>query len=136
MNGMFEQNREAAESAQPNRPMTPALRKSPLLARPPPPPLLPQDCPKHGTEFLEWKCRFCCSVAVWYCFGTTHFCDKCHQIPGEMTGKSKEDLPKCPAAPQGKPLTGATECPLKLRHPPAGEEFALGCGQCRNAREF
>ena len=29
-----------------------------------------QICPKHGTDFLEYKCRYCCSVAVWFCFGT------------------------------------------------------------------
>ncbi len=22
------------------------------------------DCPKHGKDFIEFKCRFCCSVAV------------------------------------------------------------------------
>jgi hypothetical protein len=27
-------------------------------------------CPKHGTDYLEHKCRYCCSVAVWFCFGT------------------------------------------------------------------
>lgn len=28
-----------------------------------------QICPKHGTDFLEYKCRYCCSVAVFFCFG-------------------------------------------------------------------
>ena len=23
-----------------------------------------QMCPKHGTDYLEYKCRYCCSVAV------------------------------------------------------------------------
>ena len=27
-------------------------------------------------------------------------------------------------------------CPLKIAHPPTGEEFALGCGICRNAQTF
>lgn len=34
-----------------------------------------QICPKHGTDYLEYKCRYCCSVAIFFCFGTTHFCD-------------------------------------------------------------
>ena len=34
-----------------------------------------QMCPKHGTDYLEYKCRYCCSVAVFFCFGTTHFCN-------------------------------------------------------------
>ena len=25
------------------------------------------DCPKHGKDFIEFKCRFCCSVAVRGC---------------------------------------------------------------------
>merc|ERR1712037_1035837 len=37
-----------------------------------------QMCPKHGTDYLEYKCRYCCSVAVFFCFGTTHFCNSCH----------------------------------------------------------
>ena len=37
-----------------------------------------QMCPKHGTDYLEYKCRYCCSVAVFFCFGTTHFCNACH----------------------------------------------------------
>lgn len=92
------------------------------------------ECPKHGTQFLEWKCRFCCGVAVFFCFGTTHFCDTCHQRPGMMTGCAKDKLPKCPAGPQLKQLEG--KCPLNVKHPPTGDEFALGCGVCRNAAEF
>ena len=44
-----------------------------------------QICPKHGTDFLEYKCRYCCSVAVWFCFGTTHFCEPCHNENGKFT---------------------------------------------------
>jgi E3 ubiquitin-protein ligase MYCBP2 len=36
------------------------------------------DCPKHGKDFIEFKCRYCCTVALWFCFGTTHFCEPCH----------------------------------------------------------
>jgi len=27
------------------------------------------SCAKHGDAELQWKCRFCCSPAVWFCFG-------------------------------------------------------------------
>lgn len=37
--------------------------------------------------------------------------------------------------PKGKQLEGS-ECPLHVVHPPTGEEFALGCGVCRNAHTF
>lgn len=37
--------------------------------------------------------------------------------------------------PKAKQLEG-DECPLHVKHPPTGEEFALGCGICRNAHTF
>ena len=39
------------------------------------------------------------------------------------------------AGPKAKQLEG-DECPLHVKHPPTGEEFALGCGVCRNAHTF
>lgn len=92
-----------------------------------------QMCPKHGTDFLEYKCRYCCSVAVFFCFGTTHFCNACHDDFQKLT--NLKEFPKCPAGARGKQLEG-DECPLHVKHPPTGEEFALGCGVCRNAHTF
>ncbi|RXG67212.1 Transmembrane protein [Armadillidium vulgare] len=86
-----------------------------------------QMCPKHGTDFLEYKCRYCCSVAVFFCFGTTHFCNACHEDFQRVTNIPKQDLPHCPAGPRAQQMTGE-ECPLHVQHPPTGEEFALGCG--------
>ncbi|CAC5382409.1 unnamed protein product [Mytilus coruscus] len=94
-----------------------------------------QVCPKHGTDFLEYKCRYCCSVAVFFCFGTTHFCNACHDDFQRITNIPKLELPRCPAGPRGKLMDG-DECPLHVKHPPTGEEFALGCGVCRNAHTF
>ncbi|XP_052871008.1 E3 ubiquitin-protein ligase highwire [Anopheles cruzii] len=92
-------------------------------------------CPKHGMDFLEYKCRYCCSVAVFFCFGTTHFCDTCHDDFQRLTNLPKGKLPRCPAGPKASQLAGE-ECPLHVVHPPTGEEFALGCGICRNAQTF
>ncbi|GFY47108.1 hypothetical protein TNIN_284731 [Trichonephila inaurata madagascariensis] len=94
-----------------------------------------QMCPKHGTDFLEYKCRYCCSVAVFFCFGTTHFCNACHDDFQRVTNIPKAELPHCPAGPKAKQLEGE-ECPLHVKHPSTGEEFALGCGVCRNAHTF
>jgi E3 ubiquitin-protein ligase MYCBP2 len=94
-----------------------------------------QVCPKHGTDFLEYKCRYCCSVAVFFCFGTTHFCTPCHDDFSRLTNMPKAELPQCPVGPRAKPLEG-DDCPLHVKHPPTGEEFALGCGVCRNAQTF
>ncbi|XP_037071412.1 E3 ubiquitin-protein ligase MYCBP2-like [Pollicipes pollicipes] len=94
-----------------------------------------QLCPKHGTDFLEYKCRYCCSVAVFFCFGKTHFCNACHDDFQRLTSIPVPQLPACPAGPRAVQLEG-TECPLQVEHPATGEEFALGCGVCRNAHTF
>ena len=56
-----------------------------------------QMCAKHGTDFLEYKCRYCCSVAVFFCFGTTHFCSACHDDFQRITSIPQNELPQCPA---------------------------------------
>jgi E3 ubiquitin-protein ligase MYCBP2 len=96
------------------------------------------ECAKHGREFIVWKCRFCCSEALFFCFGTTHFCSTCHDRPGECQEMERSSrLPKCPAGPLGKALPGGVrECPLKGAHPDPGTEFVLGCSICRNASTF
>ena len=94
-----------------------------------------QMCPKHGTDYLEYKCRYCCSVAVFFCFGTTHFCNACHDDFQRVANIPKHELPQCPVGPKSMQLEG-DECPLHVAHPPTGEEYALGCGICRNAHTF
>ncbi|XP_063837952.1 E3 ubiquitin-protein ligase highwire-like [Ostrinia nubilalis] len=96
-----------------------------------------RTCPKHGADFLEYKCRYCCSVAVFFCFGTSHFCNACHDDFQRVTNIPKNSLPQCPAGPKGEQLPGSSEeCPLHVQHPATGEEFALGCGICRHSQGF
>lgn len=89
-----------------------------------------EPCPRHGTRSLARKCRFCCSQAVWFCFGSTSFCEPCHSrhCKGEfMTRKKPEELPQC---------AGPSKCPLKVKHPPNGTgEFGLGCAECHATAE-
>ena len=57
-----------------------------------------ENCPKHGKDFIEFKCKFCCSTAQWFCWGNTHFCQPCHkrQCSGDYVSKyTKDKLPKC-----------------------------------------
>ena len=56
-----------------------------------------QICPKHGSDFMVYKCRYCCSVAVFFCFGTTHFCNQCHNDFQHVIKIPKTSLPHCPA---------------------------------------
>lgn len=73
-------------------------------------------CAKHGNQFMEWKCKYCCNTAVWYCWGTTHFCELCHSPPRKSVRE------ECP---------GEELCPLRGQHQPNGAEFAIGCAMCR-----
>ena len=57
----------------------------------------PQNCPSHGTEYIAFKCRYCCSLAVYFCFGSTHLCRVCHDNPNLLMGMERTKLPKCPA---------------------------------------
>ena len=35
-------------------------------------------CEEHGTKHISWKCIFCCSVSVYFCYGTHYMCKRCH----------------------------------------------------------
>lgn len=88
-----------------------------------------RKCRVHGTDYIEYKCRYCCSLAIYYCFGGTHFCEKCHQNYDQV--RNLPEYPPCPAGPIGAQLT-CQDCPLGIKHLPTGEEFAIGCGMCRD----
>lgn len=82
-------------------------------------------CAKHKDAFIDYKCRFCCSLALFFCFGTHHFCDPCHRKAWEMRNKTAKDLKQC---------KDKEHCPLKIDHPPNGKEYALGCSLCRELK--
>jgi hypothetical protein len=108
-----------------------------------------QTCEKHGTEHLLYKCRYCCNIATFECFGYGHFCADCHEhpklgtlmnfkkkvvgplpycsYPGEQYVNKKElgEYPECP---------GCEDCPLGVLHPRNGVEFCIGCSQCELER--
>lgn len=91
------------------------------------------QCPEHGTEFLGWKCRYCCErEAHYFCFGTTHFCSVCHDL--WQTGV--EQRRKLQA---GRPCLGKDRCIFGGRHPPGcrngRDEYALGCTICAQDTE-
>jgi len=84
--------------------------------------------PAHQ-EYHVWKCRFCCSTAVWFCFGTTHYCEPCHRDnPMEKVRRARSGFKQCP---------GPVSCPIKGNHAPNGAEaeceHSLGCGLCMDA---
>ena len=89
------------------------------------------NCATHGADYIQWKCKFCCSPAIWFCAGHTHFCDPCHRIPGQRWEQEKtKDASALPACP------GADVCCVKGNHPPAFSEHCLGCSMCKANADF
>jgi len=91
------------------------------------------QCPEHGTEFLGWKCRYCCErEAHFFCFGTTHFCLSCHDL-WQMGVEERRRLQA------GKACLGAGRCIFGGEHPPrcrnGRDEYALGCTICAQDTE-
>ncbi|KAJ6243970.1 e3 ubiquitin-protein ligase mycbp2 [Anaeramoeba flamelloides] len=78
-----------------------------------------KPCPIHKTKYLVWKCRFCCNIAVWFCWGTTHFCDECHKKSTILPRLPLNKLPKC---------VGPPKCIRE--HPRNGVEYCYGCYLC------
>jgi len=91
------------------------------------------NCKVHGAEYVAWKCRFCCSLATFFCGGKCHFCTPCHSTPEKFVEFSGwTTIPSYVSVPCEGPET----CPLKLRHPPNGSsEYALECAMCRYEAE-
>ena len=86
-------------------------------------------CEKHGNEYCDWKCMYCCSIALFFCGGGGgKFCTPCHN--DAMNGGAKVKT-QC---------TGGENCPLGLKkHPKADGDrnkssFPLGCSLCRSEK--
>jgi len=117
------------------------------------------ECKEHGSDWIAFKCRFCCNIANFFCWGNTHFCDNCHKpgvwqnLVNKVKGENKKDIsayPQCPGlvnqinmVKNNKNLTAAQKeaafkalrsdpktCPGGTRHPPNGFEHGLGCSMC------
>jgi len=87
-----------------------------------------RGCPHHDGEDLVFKCRFCCSIAVWFCFGHTHFCEPCHSRWTELADVGNQAI----LAENAKIgiCSGPDTCPLGIAHAPNGQEFLIGCRAC------
>ena len=47
-------------------------------------------CKVHKEDFIEYKCRYCCKVAIFFCWGNTHFCEPCHNDPCRIAALPQE----------------------------------------------
>ncbi|KAJ1480752.1 hypothetical protein T484DRAFT_1809703 [Baffinella frigidus] len=65
--------------------------------------------------------RFCCSIASFFCFGSTHFCDGCHKKWVDGAFKRAQSL--------------VTVCKCGTKHPNNATtidgEHCFGCSLCR-----
>lgn len=79
------------------------------------------DCTKHGGQYVEFKCRYCCDVATFFCFGHTHFCEGCHKKWASGAFKSPASL--------------VQKCKCGIKHAENGttaaSEVCFGCSLCR-----
>ena len=87
-------------------------------------------CEKHGNEFIDYKCMYCCSIALFICCkGRYYFCTPCHN--DIMNGGKHKAQSEC---------TGGPQCALGIAsHPAASDDpkasaFSLGCSLCRSEK--
>lgn len=78
-------------------------------------------CSIHGTDAMVHKCKYCCEVATWFCWGTTHFCNTCHE-------KQYKDRSFAKNGPF--PTCDRRSCKFKGNHPPAPSALCAGCAIC------
>lgn len=81
-------------------------------------------CQFHGTDAIIHKCKYCCQPATWFCWGTTHFCNNCHNKQIQNSNFSK-------AGPFG--VCDKNVCIFKGAHPPNPCDANLGCSLCQHA---
>ena len=70
-------------------------------------------CEKHGLEFIEYKCKFCCNIASRF-ICNTHLCEECYANKNTI-----------------KKSCNSVKCDFRGSHAPNGIEYCLGCFICR-----
>ena len=40
-----------------------------------------KECKVHGVTNIDWKCNYCCKVALFSCHRYGYFCAECHKTP-------------------------------------------------------
>jgi hypothetical protein len=75
-------------------------------------------CPLHSSEYIIYKCDFCCSPSVWKC-SSGYYCQPCHKMANNIKRHT---------------CLGKGKCPLLMDHPCASTEkqvsFPIGCSLC------
>jgi E3 ubiquitin-protein ligase MYCBP2 len=95
------------------------------------------SCTRHSADQTLYKCKWCCAVAEYFCAGMNRYCERCHGMAVEHRKKhgSQIDWFKVLRTDATRGCVGPDKCPLKVKHPPHGHEFVLGCSQCKAEAE-
>ena len=76
-------------------------------------------CQKHGYDYIEYKCKYCCKIASRF-YSQTHLCEECY------SNKIRFNLEDCEIK-----KCNINSCELKGMHAENGIEYCLGCFACR-----
>ena len=81
-------------------------------------------CDLHGNEFTDFKCQYCCAIALYATDnGQKFYCQPCFNDKMENRLNVKTQC------------TGGPDCALGIStHPPAPQKFPLGCSLCRSEK--
>lgn len=79
----------------------------------------------HANSYI-WKCRFCCKVADYVCYGGVHMCADCHEMDDGHGGGV--EVKECVG--QGCPLGGLEEGEKHVNRKDVSGELLLKCGIC------
>jgi len=75
-------------------------------------------CEKHGKEYIEYKCKYCCKISSRF-YSNIHLCEDCY-----IKEKNFNEIPiieKC----------SLKTCEFSGNHSINGSEYSLGCFECR-----
>lgn len=91
-------------------------------------------CELHGDKYIDYKCIFCCQIALFNCGGNYFYCSHHHGDGGEHGGDCKGVVEDCPLGIEHLPNLPHEKNDDIFKDPhPKG--FGLGCSVCREIKE-
>mmetsp|Transcript_30436 Transcript_30436/g.67445 ORF Transcript_30436/g.67445 Transcript_30436/m.67445 type:complete len:542 (-) Transcript_30436:780-2405(-) len=67
--------------------------------------------PIRHRGYHVWKCRYCCNASSHICYGTVHFCDRCHDRNSDRVREQGRRYGSRVNASSGPPPLEAIKCP-------------------------
>jgi hypothetical protein len=100
----------------------------------------PQTLCRHPLEHRGshvWKCRYCCNPSIFVCYGTVHFCERCHDRNSQRV-RNQQRGSSGPPPLDAIPCPGGQFCPYPKRQgqdhhlngPSPACEYVYHCAIC------